>query len=344
MGALRLQRATDLKPGNLVGHLHILAEFHRSQEFMNMSDLMNKQLNFDKPYKVVITDRGTWSSGGPLLDRGSMVWYTDGSKMNNGVGVGVYGPRCRLSKSLGKSPTIFQAETHAIELCAKRCIEKRIRSANIIIMSDSQAALKALDSYSFESKLVWECSSSLKQLARSNRVTLMWVPGHEGISGNEIADELARAGAEQPFIGPEPFCGTSRSHLMEELREWENDVKNNYWNNIPGIRQGKRFLAFSKKKAKEVLTLSKTELRTLTGLFTGHCPLRYHLNKIGKSDNRVCRFCSDDDETAEHILCDCEAVARKRLTHLGRGFLSPHEIRGLAVRKILGFYGSLGID
>jgi hypothetical protein len=48
------------------------------------------------------------------------------------------------------------------------------------------------------------------ELANHNRVQLVWVPGHEGIAGNETANQLAKTGSEYPFIGPEPACGISK--------------------------------------------------------------------------------------------------------------------------------------
>jgi ribonuclease HI len=71
-------------------------------------------------------------------------------------------------------------------------------------MSDSQAALRALKAHTFSAKLVAECLEILKRLTRRCLVALMWVPGHTGIEGNEIADQLANKGAETYFIGPEP--------------------------------------------------------------------------------------------------------------------------------------------
>jgi ribonuclease HI len=42
------------------------------------------------------------------------------------------------------------------------------------------------------------------ELAKHNRVQLIWVPGHEGIAGYETAVQLAKIGDEYPFIEPEP--------------------------------------------------------------------------------------------------------------------------------------------
>jgi hypothetical protein len=44
------------------------------------------------------------------------MWYTDGYKTNKGTGAGVYdyGTRQKLSFSIGKYTTVFQAEGHAV--------------------------------------------------------------------------------------------------------------------------------------------------------------------------------------------------------------------------------------
>ena len=57
-----------------------------------------------------------------------------------------------------------------------------------------------------------ECADSLDRLAESNAVELIWVPGHSGIP-NELADELARQGAESAAMGPEPVQGIARGQV-----------------------------------------------------------------------------------------------------------------------------------
>jgi ribonuclease HI len=80
----------------------------------------------------------------------------------------------------------------------------------IFIFSGSQAALKALNSFLIKSKLVWNCFQLLLKRAEQNKVTLIWVPGHSGVEGNEKADQLTKLGADEPLLGPEPFCGITK--------------------------------------------------------------------------------------------------------------------------------------
>jgi len=95
------------------------------------------------------------------------------------------------SFSLGLNNMVFQTEIYAIKVCLKEKVEKGYSGRNIYIISDSQAASKDLDSSQINPKLVWDCHQSLVKLAECNRIQLVWVPGHMGIDGNEIADQFS---------------------------------------------------------------------------------------------------------------------------------------------------------
>ena len=78
------------------------------------------------------------------------------------------------------------------------------------ICTDSQAALKALKAVSTKSPLVQQCQKVLNDIFIQQAVGLYWAPGHAGVGGNEIADELARDSSALKFVGPEPSLGLSR--------------------------------------------------------------------------------------------------------------------------------------
>jgi hypothetical protein len=81
---------------------------------------------------------------------GDLVWYKDDSKTTNkGTGAGVYRwcSRREHTFELGLHTTVFQAELYIIKTCVMENTEKGYIGRNICILFDSQAAIKALDSF-----------------------------------------------------------------------------------------------------------------------------------------------------------------------------------------------------
>jgi ribonuclease HI len=159
---------------------------------------MRPAYNCEPKYSVMMLTREEWTkgTGSPLVVKG-LAWFTDGSKMQGGIRAGVYGQseKRRLSFSWGKYATVFQAEICAILACVHEIKTHGKPEKHESICSDSQAALHALKAVRTTSLLVYQCQKVLNDISALHAVGLYWVPGHAGVWGNEIADELARCGS-----------------------------------------------------------------------------------------------------------------------------------------------------
>lgn len=305
-----------------------------------------KRYQFDKKFDTQLSSKANWKSVGANYNIGknSIIWYTDGSKTKEGTGSGVFGPRTKYSEPLGEYPSIFQAEMHAIERCASINLEKEQVGREIAILSDSQAAIRALSSYTFTSKLAWDCNTRLNELGSRNKVTIYWVPGHKDIYGNEMADELARRGSCTPLTGPAPFCGVNSSTIDKILKDIYIEEWKTEWANTPGCRQSKLLLGqYNQKRSEECLRLPRNRLRILTGFLTGHCRLRKHLKNIGIVDEDHCRFCVTEVETPEHLLTNCRAIFARRRRALGHYTLKKGQLKSLTTLSILDFIEKCGL-
>jgi hypothetical protein len=161
---------------------------------------------------------------------------------------------------------------------------------------------------------------------------LYWVPGHAGVRGNEIADELARDGSVLKFVGPEPALGVSRQDIRRRIR---HRLFNQHWIWWRGLgdtqRKARELISGPCLGAKaRFLSFNRTQSRAVTGLLTGHNTLRRHLHLMGLSDSPLCRRCGAEDETSARILWECEALASLRHAYLG-SFLEPEDIKSISL-------------
>ena len=153
------------------------------------TDKMIPRYAYQKSMKIQLPDKSEWQNLFSPKKKGSLVWYMEGSKTNEGTGAGCIdgaqkmGTVPFLGSTSQYSRQIYVINAHIIENT-----EKGYKDRNIYILSDSQAAIKALNNFHINSKLEWDCHQSLVKLTERNRVQLVRVPGNMGIDGNEIAD------------------------------------------------------------------------------------------------------------------------------------------------------------
>jgi len=99
-----------------------------------------------------------------------------------------------------------------------------------------------------------------------------------------------------------------------------------------------------RKRAEDLLKLSRHQLRTVEAIFTGHAPVRGHLYIMCLFDaDPTCRFCRMENETVQHIICGCKALARQRYDVFGKLTVEPKDTNTASVRDLCLFIWGTGL-
>jgi hypothetical protein len=300
---------------------------------------------FSRIFSITI-DWDFWRNRDPYSPR--MLW--SGSLMDLGLTQGrsgIFGlrPNRSFSFPLGKFATVFQTEIYAIIQYVCVNIRRAYKNKWILIFCDSQAALNALSSPKVTSALVAERLDAPSALASLNEVTLVWVSGHRGILGNEEADKLARQASSMPLLGPKPAVGIPSCSAREAIKIWTEYQHHSAWRDLPGQRHGKLFRGKPcKKRADDLLKLSRHKLKMVVAILTGHAPVRGHLYTMVLFDgDPTCSFCRKETETVQHIICCCEALAHQCYNIFGNPFVEPKDMSTVSVRDLCLFIRGTGV-
>ncbi|KAI3378370.1 hypothetical protein SNEBB_006622, partial [Seison nebaliae] len=340
-------KGTDIHIGNRKSHVDVLNRWLQESKALQMpvDKLKLPERPHERNFIARIPTREDYHTTGPSLkvkEESEVICFTDGSKTEIGTGVGSVIRTSNIQEDISltfcSNASVYQMEITAVSVTAETLLQMGTEDKNVTIYSDSQATVKALMSNPVLSKSTLECIRKLNELAETNRVSINWIPAHQGYEGNELADSLAKAGANDHFIGPTPSIPIPLSQVRRIVKENMHNVHKQEWLSKDECRQTKMFcLEPSSRRKVELLKLKRQELRDAIQVLTGHANLARHKHLCKKSTSPICASCKTEEETASHFLARCPRYDPARLQVFGHIKLRESDFRTLPTRDIAAF-------
>lgn len=233
------------------------------------------------------------------------LFYTDGSKTEEGVGASIYSTYITKMFKLPDFCSIYTAEAYAISQTLEVIKQHKINKA--IILSDSLSSLKSIRNTNHPNTISKIIQNQISLLNINNQnVKLLWIPSHVGIIGNETADTYAKRAINSPDAISIQICSLSDIKGVIQsltLQQWQHrwSLSHTKLNEIK-LHINPWPPSFSKRRHEVIINR----------LRIGHTWLT-HRFLMRHEEPEQCITCGET-LTVKHVLLYCQIYADTRTT------------------------------
>ena len=242
--------------------------------------------------------------------KNSLAIYTDASKTTEGVTSAAFViPALNVTSAirLPDKLSIYSAELLAIKFSLEFVSEHYLSSNvgdGIVIFSDSLSSLTAIKTgkSACRPNTLIDIFEILDIIDANVTCTMVWIPSHVGIAGNEAADKAAQLATMSPFVDVDSYLELKdlNVHIQDFiLAKWQA-----MWQSCPTgkfyrkLEPNVSFKIKYENKARANETLA-------TRLRLGFCCTNEYLHRIKATASDQCPDCECCVETIDHLLLRC---------------------------------------
>lgn len=253
----------------------------------------------------------------PAPSEAELTFYSDGGLVARTGAWGVHCPQAELeaSSSFVPCPSSTFAEQQGL-VNATRVAISHLKphepaesnqvlpvTSTVTFYTDSNSTVSSFkrwpsrNSISTDQYEILENISELQQLGIHTRI--VWIPGHAGIPGNEVADELCT----------EAILYSDPTHIPIPPEMF----KFTYPDPITNYKGAYSMWPLDRSTRKKLFRFPRHIATCITRLASNHHSLQgHHLRLAQKSapdlppeEDHLCRFCHASAETVKHLMRDC---------------------------------------
>jgi len=255
--------------------------------------------------------------------------FTDGSRLEDRAAGYAVAWRNGLAwkgikTHLGYNQKAFDAECATLARALESASRRNTVPERITIFTNVQAAIRRMapDEPGPGQKYALEARRHVAVLRRATRgiiIEIRWYPAHEGVEGNEKADEWAKLAAEEPDAcgveGLEWFTYSDRPEersmpLPRSLANIKRKIAQKKWGQVrqwAGGQTSKKKYKMPKSQRPDGTVAGSTK-RLATRYYqlkTGHCLTGEYLHWTKSHPTPQCWWCQCPKQTRNHLLKRC---------------------------------------